>query len=259
MPTGAGMSYPRSSAARLLFLSAVPGLFSALPAAADVVVNAAQTLTHRVEVQPIRVRKVSGAAATTFGSAAQDTYIKQQINRVWAQAGVRIDWLPSVDYVSDFAYDGSPGDYSVNPRPDNHLDAIVDTAPSPPRSADPAVLNLFFVEIVPGFEFLGDDYANGLAFLDGNGITVHVGSSLLTFQSGRDLIASVVAHEIGHSLGLDHVADANNLMSSNANSERLTAAQKSLVFTNDPGPDGYELLRPLASNYSLWAAGAGLT
>ena len=241
-------------------------LFAIIPASgftarlrADVVVNAAQTLTHRVEIQPIRVRKTSGAIATTLGSASVETYIKEQINRVWAQAGVRIDWLPFTDYTNDFAYDGSPGIYNSSPRPSGHLDIIVDSAGSPPKSASPRVINMFFVEIVPAFQRLDTNSVNGLAFVDDNGITVHVGSDLLTDQTGRDLIAGVIAHEIGHNLGLEHIGISNNLMGSSSTSERLSAGQKTIIFTNDPGTDGFDFLVPIVSNYSQWAAANSVT
>ena len=195
-------------------------LFAILPAAgfasrlrADVVVNAPQTLTRHVEIQPIRVRNNSGASATTLGSTAEESYIKLQIHRVWAQTGVRIDWLPFAEYTNDFAYDGTPGIYNSSPRPSSHLDTIVDTAGSPPKSANPLVINMFFVEIVPAFRRLDTNSVNGLAFVDDNGITVHVGSELLTDQNGRDLIAGVLAHEIGHNLGLDHVTPPSRLAS----------------------------------------------
>ena len=35
----------------------------------------------------------------------------------------------------------------------------------------------------------------------GNGIMAFVGDNLLTFENGRDVVASVIAHEIGHNLG----------------------------------------------------------
>jgi len=243
-------------------LVAVCAAFFSATLSAEVIVNAPQTITHRVEVQPIRVRNSSGVMATTFGTATVEAYIKAQINRVWAQVGVRIDWLPIVDYTNDFAYDGSPGNYTVNPRPSSHLDTIVDSAGAPPKSANPKVLNLFFVEIVPAFDRLDDDSTNGLAFVDGNGVTMHVGADLVTATFGWDIIASVIAHEIGHNLGLEHVSATNNLMSSNGNEERLTAAQKSIIFTNNAGIDGidgYDLLRPLATNYSQWVAANGVT
>ena len=237
----------------LLWLVALKSLCQ-VDASAAVAVNPPLAITHRVEVQPIRVRTVGGAAATTMGTAAEEAYIKEQINRIWAQAGVRIEWLPVVDYTNNFAYNGAPGNYQSTVRPIGEFNTIVGNAPSPPASASAAVLNMFFVEIVPGFQLLGEYNASGLGFVDDNGVTVYVGRNLLGFESGRDVIASVIAHEIGHNLGLSHVSLPDNLMAPGGGEERLTAEQKATIFTNNSGADGYDLLRPWTSNYRRWVA-----
>ncbi len=228
---------------------------------AVVVVNAPLPLTHRVQIQPILAKNAAGARAAFFGVAAEEAYIKAQINAIWAQAGVRIDWLPPVEYTSAFALDGTPGNYETAMRPSGDLSAIRNGAGTPPKSANAIVLNAFFVDIVPAFSRTSVFTSNGYAYIDGNGMAIHVGDELLTFESGRDVIAGVIAHEIGHNLGLDHVAsNGNNLMSPNGNEERLTAAQKAIVFTNDAGIDSYDFLQPImvASNYSQWASALGL-
>lgn len=246
-------TFHRAAALGFLLLFAPSGF-------AEVTVHPAAAITHRVQIQPIRVKKIDGTSATTFGNSVTSAYIQEQINAIWAQVGIRIDWLPLVDYTNNFAYQGS-GSYEDTARPDGDLELIVDNAGSPPKSANAIVVNMFFVEVVPGFPHLDDNYANGLAFLDSNGVAIHVGQELLTWEEGRDVVASVAAHEIGHNLGLDHyAASQDNLMNASGGSaEYLTTGQKNIVFTNHNWVDGYDFLQVVqGSNYSQWVASHGL-
>lgn len=235
-----------------LFFSTLACLALLAPGAqAALIVNAAQPITHRVQVQPIRVQQAGsegGATATMFGTPAEQAIIEAHIDTIWAQAGVDIEFLPTTTYVSSFAYNGFPTDYSVATRPTADLGAINSGAGAPPRSTNAAVLNMFFVDIVPGFSFTSENTANGLAFVDGNGVAQFVGDALLTFEAGREVIASVVAHEIGHNLGLSHIVEAENLMQAGGSpdqGERISVAQRTLIFTDNVGSDGFELLQPI--------------
>ena len=226
-------------------------LFSVGSASAALVVNPAQPITHLVQVQPIIVQQAGsegGAAATYFGTAGQQAIIEAHIDTIWAQAGVDVEFLPTTTYVDSFAYNGFPTDYSATTRPTGDLSAINNAAGAPPKSANTAVLNMFFVDIVPGFSFTTENTANGLAFVDGNGVTQFVGDNLLTFEAGREVIASVVAHEIGHNLGLPHLVEAENLLQAGGSpnqGERISAAQIGTIFTDNGGNDGFELLQPI--------------
>ena len=41
---------------------------------------------------------------------------------------------------------------------------------------------------------------------------MHTGDNLVGFQSGREVVARVAAHEIAHNLGLSHIEDPVNLL-----------------------------------------------
>jgi hypothetical protein len=232
---------------------------------AAVTVNPPQPITHRVQVQPIRVRKTNGETSVTFGTPESEVYIKTQVNRILAQIGVRIDWMPVTEYTNDFAFDGSPSNHTSTPRPTSHLGMIVSGAPTPPKSSDALTLNLFFVEIVPSFNKVPENEVNGYAYRDANGIVFQVGNDLPTFQNGRDAVAHILAHEICHNLGLAHSANgSDNLMAGiGATSARLTntneplplpPSQKQIIFTDKSGIDGFDFLRslPPSTNYDQW-------
>ncbi len=55
----------------------------------------------------------------------------------------------------------------------------------------------------------------------------------LSFTGGQEVIAGVVAHEIGHNLGLDHVAEFENLMDSGNDGQRLNSAQISTALASN--------------------------
>ncbi|QJE97896.1 hypothetical protein [Luteolibacter luteus] len=232
-----------------------------LPASAEVRVQPPVPITHRVQVQPIRVTRNDGITmATTFGDSATTLYIQRQVNAIWAQAGVRIDWLPFVNYPSNFAYQGS-GNYEVEARPEGDLAIIVDSAGSPPKSTSAIVINMFFVEIAPTYPHEDDNVSAGAAFVDSNGSAIHVGANHLTGADGWDIIAAVAARQIGFNLGLNvHTASTDNLMVKNGGTtEYLTEEQKNIIFTDDPGTDGFDMLQVAPpTNYSQWALANGL-
>lgn len=223
-------------------------------AGATIVVNPAMPIDRELVVQLIQSSENDGSpSATVFGDAAQRLSIESALDQIWAQAGIDITVLVTITpYASSFAFNRNGN--TSGTRPIGDFDTIFAEASAAGVLNTGNVINAIFVDYVPGFELLTDDFAAGLASLPGDQITMFVGSNLLTFQNGRDVIAEVFAHEIGHNLGLDHVAQgSDNLMAVlDAASQRLNTAQISTARTSS-------LLRviPEPSSATL-AAGMGL-
>jgi Dual-action HEIGH metallo-peptidase len=196
---------------------------------AVITVNAPLPITHRVTVQMIQTAKDDGSMpATLFGNPAEENNIKSLVDQIWSQAGIDIDFLPTVTlWDNTFAYQGNSGS---NPRPASDLGSIISLADSAGvLNTQPEVINLFFVEVAPFFAPLPENTVAGYANIGFVDIAVTVGNTLPTFQNGRDVVAHIVSHEIGHNLGLKHNG-VTNLMTSSVSTEQLTAAQIGAVL-----------------------------
>ena len=86
-------------------------------------------------------------------------------------------------------------------RPGSDLNRIVSSGDSSGiGSSNRNVIDMYFVERVPGFTDVNEFTANGLAFVGASGIAMQTGDRLVGFANGRDTVAHVAAHEIGHNL-----------------------------------------------------------
>jgi hypothetical protein len=206
---------------------------------ADVIVNNAQPITKRVTVQIVQTAASDGSnAAPMFGNAAQQQAIFEMANQIWAQAGVEIAFkFRAGTWNWDFALTGSPGNNS--PRPGSDVATIV-TAASQLSVTDPnpTVINLYLLRIVPGFSQMSDNTCAGQSLTGQNGVTLWVGPNTPATSAGRDLVAHVLAHEIGHNLGLVHVTESQDLMQANyspgelLNTSQAAAARGSAFALN---------------------------
>jgi hypothetical protein len=208
---------------------------------AVLIVDPARPITHQVTVQIIETALSNGTSpATVFGDAAQRAGIEAAIDSIWAQAGIDIAFSPpTLRYNNTFAYQGNGGE-----RPTDDLEDIIANATGAGAlNSNPAVINMFFVNVVPGFSFTSENTTNGLANIGSDGIAQFVGDNLLSSASGRDLIASVVSHEIGHNLGLRHLSSGQpNLMSPNGSSEQLSTAQIEAIFQTAARSDSIAII-----------------
>ena len=195
---------------------------------------AAISSVAQLVVRPIVVSNNNGSnTAAFFGDAETQVQIEALIDDIFAQANVDVVWQNAVAYNNTFANTGN----TSGTRPTSDLEPIVDGGDARGiGSANANVIDAYFVQKAPGFGSVGDNTANGLAFVSSSGTAIHVGDNLLGFEAGLEVIAGVVAHELGHNLGLFHVESASNLLNSGATPSNgnyfLTSGQINTILSS---------------------------
>ena len=176
-----------------------------------------------VFIQPIVAANSNGSnQAEFFGTAAQEADILRRIDAIFGQADIDIQFLPTRQINDTFTNVGSGG----GTRTTGDLGRIISNGDSVGvGNSNRNVIDLYFVERVPGFADVNNNTANGLAFIGAAGSAIHVGDNLVNFAGGRQVVAEVTAHEIGHNLGLPHVNISNNLLAPSGGGTNLTAGQ----------------------------------
>ncbi len=204
---------------------------------AALIVNAARPITDRINVHLIATADDDGTDSTagTFGTSTMQAEIFGYVDTIYAQAGVDVNFsFRAGTYNSSFARVGTLPSDQVRPQSDLNTMRNNAAAAGGVLSSDTNTINLFMVTIVPGFSQLSANSSAGLATISGNGVAYYGGSALLGFTGGREVLAGVLAHEIGHNLGLSHNTTAFNLMQSggpaNEKGQRLDAAQIATIL-----------------------------
>lgn len=155
-----------------------------------------------LEIQPIQVCDDGGMVC------AQVELFETIADKIWDQADIEITFLPpnqlndstylttDDDEFFDLSFTGSAGSFG------RHPDST--------RTSGP--INLWFVDVIQSSNGL---LQFGNAWVGFNGVLIS--DDILDFNNGIGRL-DVIAHEIGHNLGLRHstfgAGDANNLMSS---------------------------------------------
>ena len=190
----------------------------------------APTANLRVTIRPIVVSNDDGSnTAEFFGNESQEQDIKQRIDELYSQANIDIFFENERMWNDSFANIGNGGT-----RPQSDLNTIVQNGDNEGvGSPNSLVIDIYFVEVVPGFSDTGEFTGNGLAFIDGSGIAVHIGDNLVNSEIGRDIVSRVVAHEVGHNLGLPHINDTSNLMHEDGAGTLLTQGQINSIQNSD--------------------------
>jgi len=150
-------------------------------------------------VQPIIAANSNGSNASEFfGNAQQEAEIKSLINQIYAQASIEVQFLPAQRVNDTFINVGLGSGRRIS----GDLGRII-------SAGDARGLGHSESRV----EVVSENAANGLAFVGRSGIALHVGDNLVHSSAGRELIARVTAHELGHNLGLGHTEDIETLLS----------------------------------------------
>ncbi len=162
------------------------------------------------QIIPIRIhlfRTTNAPAINTSLSRDDMDRIMRKSNAIWHQAGIHF-WLESVVEEKPYHIHFSR---TVSDVPLN----LITSLPQPANRTR----KMFHVY------FIGSMTINGL-YLNQDAIFVQEGAELVKIPGGIDEpLPRVVAHELGHGLGLSHRQDRMNLMSSGTTGTSLNAQE----------------------------------
>jgi len=185
-----------------------------------------------VFVQPIIGADDDGSNMAVFlGDATLQADILARVDAIYAPGGIDIEFLPAVVFNNTFVNSGD-GTFNANGDRGNELAQIGQIGDDAGvGSADPTVLDQYYLQLIPG----APNTAAGVAFVPGTVSAVR-GDSL---QSAARR-ATIIAHEIGHNLGLGHNNIPGNLLigtGAGTNTD-LNAEQFEIIFESPSVVEG---------------------
>jgi len=186
------------------------------PVLAELSVRVYQILVISVQVHLISIGVTAASAVAPIADLAAATSLFSDVNKVYAQAGIRFDLLADAlpDTVTGFARDGTVTLTATRDDRNTELQTVLNQRPTPD------VLNAYFIGhyfdvTLPAASAL--DQTLGIAFSrdSANGSPPNGAfpgcQAGITVRDSTDPIeaAHTVAHEIGHALTLEHHGRGN--------------------------------------------------
>ena len=131
---------------------------------------------------------------------AQMKLSEQLVNRAYSKANIDFHYLEPTYYNNTKARDGE-----IN------LDSIVNLSKRDRiLKGQNDIINMFFVNAIDG-----NQGPTGRGMMNGNIVFIALGDKNKTkIEDNKSMEAFVIAHEVGHNLGLKHVVDDNNIIDS---------------------------------------------
>jgi hypothetical protein len=188
-----------------------------------------QPIRHQLSVRYVVTETETGTRAKDFGTPAQHAYIENEVRRILAQSGIDVAFQPDqATWTSGYAYAGASSDTGA--RTTSDLNWIFDNIPGPYYPLDEGIVTVVFCKRTPGWAERGFYQTNGYAFIGWNGVTFFLGDGMLDNNGNMDIVAAVLAHEISHNFGLQHIVNPENLMNPTIHKGYLEKTQSDQIL-----------------------------